>query len=73
MCCLVAAAAIMVVVAPSAEEVPVCGGLLRHGIARWVILILTAVAFASLHGKPRAHRGAGGPGPGDRGGCEPAG
>ncbi|HVV13733.1 type II CAAX endopeptidase family protein [Amycolatopsis sp.] len=53
---LVLAALIVVVATPLAEELLVRGALWNaleyHRIPRWVILVLTAVVFAYVHGEP---------------------
>ncbi|WP_246127741.1 CPBP family intramembrane glutamic endopeptidase [Amycolatopsis rhizosphaerae] len=53
---LVLAVAIVVVATPLAEELLTRGALWnaleRHRLPRWVILVLTAVVFAYLHGEP---------------------
>lgn len=53
---LVLAAIIVVVATPLAEELLVRGALWRalahHHVPPWVILVLTAVVFAYLHGEP---------------------
>lgn len=53
---LVVVALVVVVVAPLTEELLFRGalwsGLAHHQLPRWVILLLTALVFALLHGEP---------------------
>ncbi|GHF62919.1 CPBP family intramembrane metalloprotease [Amycolatopsis bartoniae] len=53
---LALAALVVVVATPLAEELLVRGALWNalehHGVPRWVVLVLTAVVFAYLHGEP---------------------
>lgn len=53
---LVLAALVVVVAAPFTEELLVRGALWnaleRHRVPSWVVLVLTAVVFAYLHGEP---------------------
>ncbi|RBM19953.1 CPBP family intramembrane metalloprotease [Prauserella sp. PE36] len=53
---LVVAALIVVVAAPLTEELFVRGalwnGLAHHRVPPWVVLVLTALVFAQLHGEP---------------------
>jgi membrane protease YdiL (CAAX protease family) len=53
---LVCAAAIVVFAAPVTEELLVRGtlwiSLERHRVPQWVVLVLTAIVFAYLHGEP---------------------